>query len=67
MKLFTPGPVHVSKDTLEQLAKPCDTHRSKWYYDLHKEAAGRLKRLMFTENDVFIGAFSGTGFMEACV
>lgn len=67
MKLYTPGPVHVSGDTLAEFAKPCDTHRSKWYYQLHKETTSRLQEVMFTKNDVFLGAFSATGFMEACV
>jgi aspartate aminotransferase-like enzyme len=67
IKLFTPGPVYCTPDVLAEMAKPCDTHRSKWYYELHKECTGRLQQVLFTHNDVFLGAFSATGFMEACV
>lgn len=67
IKLFTPGPVYVAPDTLAEFAKHCDTHRSKWYYDLHAACVEKLKSAMYTNNDVFLGAFSATGFMEACV
>ncbi|MHA1698860.1 MAG: pyridoxal-phosphate-dependent aminotransferase family protein [Promethearchaeota archaeon] len=67
MKLYTPGPVFVTDDTLDQLAKPSDTHRSGWYSELHARCVEKLKKVMFTDNDVFLGTFSGTGFMEACV
>ncbi|MHA1791120.1 MAG: pyridoxal-phosphate-dependent aminotransferase family protein [Promethearchaeota archaeon] len=67
IKLYTPGPVFVSEETLKELAKPCDTHRSKWYSELHESCTKKLQELMFTKNDVFLGTFSGSGFMEACV
>lgn len=66
IKLFTPGPVHVTPDVLAEMAKPCDTHRSKWYYELHKDCTSKLQRVLYTKNDVLLGAFSATGFMEAC-
>jgi len=67
IKLFTPGPVYCAPDVLAEMAKPCDTHRSKWYYDLHKDCTSKLQKVLFTKNDVFLGGFSATGFMEACV
>lgn len=67
IKLFTPGPVYCTPDVLAEMAKPCDTHRSKWYYDLHKECTSRLQEVLFTTNDVLLGTCSATGFMEACV
>ncbi|MFX0102960.1 MAG: pyridoxal-phosphate-dependent aminotransferase family protein [Candidatus Hodarchaeota archaeon] len=66
-KLYTPGPVFVSEETLKNMAAPGDTHRSGWYSELHKEVVERLKKVMYTENDVYIGTCSGSGFMEACV
>lgn len=67
IKLFTPGPVYCAPDVLAEMAKPCDTHRSKWYYDLHKDCTSKLQKVLYTKNDVLLGAFSATGFMEACV
>jgi aspartate aminotransferase-like enzyme len=67
IKLFTPGPVYCAPDVLAEMAKPCDTHRSRWYYDLHKDCTSKLQKVLYTKNDVLLGAFSATGFMEACV
>ncbi|MHA1682698.1 MAG: pyridoxal-phosphate-dependent aminotransferase family protein [Promethearchaeota archaeon] len=67
IKLFTPGPVYVAPDTLAEFGKECDTHRSKWYADMHQRCVENLKKVMFTSNDIFLGAFTGSGFMEACV
>ncbi|MBD3187956.1 aminotransferase class V-fold PLP-dependent enzyme [Candidatus Bathyarchaeota archaeon] len=67
MKLYTPGPVHVAPDTLAVMSKHCDTHRSSWYSDMHEHCENLLQELMFTENQILLGAFTGTGFMEACV
>lgn len=67
MKLYTPGPVYVAPDTLAVMSKHCDTHRSSWYSDMHQHCEELLQELMFTENQILLGAFTGTGFMEACI
>lgn len=66
-KLFIPGPVDVSDDVAAKMAEPMIGHRSKEYANLHGETIGNLKKILFTGNEVFIGATSSTGWMEAAV
>lgn len=66
-KLFIPGPVDVSEDVAEKLAEPMVGHRSKAYADMHEKAVDGLKKILMTENNVFLGACSSTGWMEAAV
>ena len=67
VKLFIPGPVDVSEDVAEVMAKPMIGHRSKAYAELHEDTIKKLKKVMYTENDVFIGPMSSSGWMEAAV
>ncbi|MFX0104097.1 MAG: pyridoxal-phosphate-dependent aminotransferase family protein, partial [Candidatus Hodarchaeota archaeon] len=67
LKLFTPGPVHVSERVLKEMAKPNDTHRSKPYSEMHQMATEGLQELLYTKNECLIFTSSATGIMEACV
>lgn len=67
VKLFIPGPVDVSSDVAAKMAEPMVGHRSKAYSDLQASTVSGLKKLMKTENEVFIAASSSTGWMEAAV
>jgi|SRR5271157_1472236 len=67
LKLFTPGPVWVPERVLKELAKPNDTHRSKFIEDLTKSIKEGLKQVMSTNNDVLLFTSSGSGVMEACM
>lgn len=67
VKLFTPGPVHVTDRVRAELAKPNDTHRSTPYFELHASARRGVQQLLYTQNDVLIVTASGSGVMEACV
>ena len=67
LKLFIPGPVDVSEDVAEQMSKPMIGHRSQAYKDLHASTVSNLKKLFYTENMVFLGTNSSTGWMEAAV
>ncbi|TFF86245.1 MAG: alanine--glyoxylate aminotransferase family protein [Promethearchaeota archaeon] len=67
LKLFTPGPVHVPKRILDEMAKPNDTHRSNPYREMHQLVEEGLKKLLYTSNECFIFTSSATGIMEACV
>ncbi|MBN1620257.1 alanine--glyoxylate aminotransferase family protein [candidate division WOR-3 bacterium] len=42
-------------------------HRSKEYSELHGEVVSKLKKLLFTENEVYLGTHSSTGWMEAAI
>ena len=66
-KLFIPGPVDVSDDVAAKMSEPMVGHRSKAYASLHGETVANLKRLLFTEGNVFLGTCSSTGWMEAAV
>lgn len=66
-KLFIPGPVDVSEDVAAQMTKPMIGHRSKDYSDLHKSCVEKLKKILYTNNTVFLGPMSSSGWMEAAV
>ncbi|MFC2154658.1 pyridoxal-phosphate-dependent aminotransferase family protein [Candidatus Altiarchaeota archaeon] len=66
-KLFIPGPVDVSEDVLAAMAEPMMGHREARYGELQGETVERLKKLLYTENRVYVGTCSSTGFMEAAV
>ncbi|MFH0859774.1 MAG: alanine--glyoxylate aminotransferase family protein [Candidatus Altiarchaeota archaeon] len=65
--LFIPGPVDVSPDVAAKMSEPMIGHRGKGYSDLHGSCVASLKKLMKTENEVFLSATSSTGWMEAAV
>jgi aspartate aminotransferase-like enzyme len=66
-KLFTPGPVEVVPEVLKQMAKPMIHHRGKEFAELLTNCVEGLKKLMYTENNVFISTSSSTGLMEAAI
>jgi aspartate aminotransferase-like enzyme len=66
-KLFIPGPVHVLPDVLQQLARPTLGHRLKEYSQLHEEVVTMLKKILFTEQNIFLSTSSASGMWEACI
>ena len=66
-RLFIPGPVKVDKDVLEQLARPTLGHRGKEYSQLHGETVEMLKKIFFTEQNVFLSSSSASGIWEASI
>lgn len=66
-RLFIPGPVKVDQDVLEQLARPTLGHRGKEYTQLHKETIDMLKKIFFTEQNVFLSTSSASGIWEAAI
>lgn len=66
-KLFIPGPVEVSPDTLQAMAKPMIGHRASEYSDLQGGVTPKLQRLLNTKGDVFLATCSATGVMEAAI
>ncbi len=66
-KLFIPGPTEVHPAQREAQTRPMIGHRSKIYAELHASIEARLKKIMFTENRVFIGTCSATGVIEAAL
>ena len=66
-RLFIPGPVKVNEDVLRQLARPTLGHRGKEYAQLHGETVDMLKKLFFTEQNVFLSTSSASGIWEAAI
>lgn len=64
-KLFLPGPVDVSPDVLQQMKKEIIGHRGEKISEILSEVSDKLKKLMYTENEVFVSTSSSTGLMEA--
>ena len=62
-KLFIPGPIEVSPEILNAMATPMIGHRMPEYAALHKGVTDKLKRLMFTEERVFLATSSAFGAM----
>ncbi|MFW6022397.1 MAG: pyridoxal-phosphate-dependent aminotransferase family protein [Halanaerobiaceae bacterium] len=66
-KLYTPGPTEVRAELLNELATPQIHHRTMEFREIYDDIQGNLKKLLFTENPVFIFTSSSTGAMEAAV
>lgn len=66
-KLFIPGPTEVYPELLRAQTRPMIGHRSKDYATLHHSLEERLKKIMFTNNRVFIATCSATGVIEAAL
>ena len=66
-RLFIPGPVKVNEDVLQQLARPTLGHRGKEYAQLHGETVEMLKKILFTDQNVFLSTSSASGIWEASI
>ncbi len=66
-RLFIPGPVKVNEDVLQQLARPTLGHRGKEYAQLHGETVEMLKKIFFTEQNIFLSTSSASGIWEASI
>jgi aspartate aminotransferase-like enzyme len=66
-RLFIPGPVKVNDDVLRQLARPTVGHRSKEYSQLHAETVSMLRKVLFTDQHVFLSTSSASGIWEAAI
>ncbi|MFH1615722.1 MAG: alanine--glyoxylate aminotransferase family protein [Planctomycetota bacterium] len=64
-RLFIPGPVHVLPEVLEQLSQYTLGHRGKEYSQLHGETVTMLKKILFTDQNVFLSTSSASGIWEA--
>ena len=66
-RLFIPGPIKVDDDVLQQMARPTLGHRGKEYSQLHGETVEMLKKILFTDQNVFLSTSSGSGIWEAAI
>lgn len=63
-KLYIPGPVEISEDTIQSMAKPMIGHRMKEFDELYARIQPKLQAVLYTTNPVFIFTSSATGVME---
>ncbi len=66
-KLFIPGPVEVAPEILQAMATPMIGHRMPEYALLHKGVKEKLKKLLFTDERVFLATSSAFGVMEGAI
>jgi aspartate aminotransferase-like enzyme len=66
-KLFIPGPVHVTEDTLQKMATPMIGHRGKEASTLQRGISDKLRKLMYTQNEILLSTSSGSGLMEGAI
>jgi aspartate aminotransferase-like enzyme len=66
-KLFIPGPVNVAPEILQAMASPMIGHRMPEYAQLHKGVTDKLKKLLCTQERVFLATSSAFGVMEGAV
>jgi len=66
-KLFIPGPVNVTEDTLQKMATPMIGHRSKEASTLQRGISDKLRKLMYTQNEILLSTSSGSGLMEGAI
>ncbi len=66
-KLFIPGPVDVREDVLAKMSGPMIGHRTKAASALQQSISDKLKKLMYTDNEIILSTSSGSGLMEGAV
>ncbi len=65
--LFAPGPVGLTAFTRIAAAKPIIHHRSAEFRDCFRQVVQKFKRVLGTQDRVFLLSSSGTGAMEAAI
>jgi len=66
-KLFIPGPTHVTEDVLQKMATPMIGHRTKEASNLQRNISEKMRKLMYTNQEILLSTSSGSGLMEGAV
>jgi len=66
-KLFTPGPVEVSRKTWAAFSRPMISHRGDDFKNLYRAIHPGLQKLFNTNQPVFLSTSSAWGVMEASI
>ena len=64
LKLFIPGPTHVSDDILEALSTPQIGHRTPEISTLINNIVPRIQNLLYTKNHIYLVSHAATGLWE---
>ncbi|KAB3532818.1 pyridoxal-phosphate-dependent aminotransferase family protein [Alkaliphilus serpentinus] len=66
-KLFIPGPVTVAEDVLEKMSTQMIGHRTKDASVLQRSISDKMRKLMYTKNEILLSTSSGSGLMEGAI
>ncbi|MAG21636.1 MAG: alanine--glyoxylate aminotransferase family protein [Candidatus Marinimicrobia bacterium] len=66
-KLFIPGPTHVEQEVLTAMSEYPVGHRSATFSELYDDVISGVARILYTDNRIYLGTCTATGFMEAAV
>lgn len=66
-KLFIPGPVEVREDILKMMSHPMIGHRTKDASTLQRNISEKMKKLMYTKEQILLSTSSGSGLMEGAI
>ncbi|MDR2512811.1 MAG: alanine--glyoxylate aminotransferase family protein [Puniceicoccales bacterium] len=66
-RLYIPGPITVSEETLRAMTQPMIGHRSKDFVALYQSIQPGLQRLMETADPVYLSTSSSWGIMEGAL
>ena len=64
LKLFIPGPTHVSDDILEALSTPQIGHRTPEISTLINNIVPRIQNLLYTKNHIYLVSHAATGLWK---
>jgi len=64
IKLFIPGPTHVSSEILEVLSKPQIGHRTPEISELIINISDGIKKILYTKNHIYLVSHAATGLWE---
>lgn len=66
-RLYIPGPVEVSEETLKAMGTPMIGHRSPEFVELYQSIQPDLQKLFYTKDPVYISTSSAWGLMEGAL
>jgi len=67
IKLFCPGPTNVTENVLKKMATPMASHRTKEASKLQRDISDKMRKLMFTKNEILLSTSTACGLMEGAI
>lgn len=66
-QLFCPGPTNVKEYVLQKMATPMISHRTKEASKLQRDISNKMRKLMYTQNEILLSTSSACGLMEGTI